>query len=116
MTITRERSAEAAVKCQRHLAIIELRTDLLSRNPWNPNRMTPEIRRKLRRNLKRDGFVAPILVRKLGDRFQIINGEHRWKIAKELKYQTIPCVVLDKQRAIAVASGLAPPALAQTRS
>jgi len=80
---------------QRTLAITELRVDLLDANPWNPNRMTQEIRSKLRLNLKRDGFVAPLLVRKQGDRYQIVNGEHRWQIAKELAYTTVPCVVLE---------------------
>ncbi len=81
-------------KERRYLSITELRTDLLEPNPWNPNRMTEAIRRKLVLNLKRDGFVAPLLVRKLGDRYQIVNGEHRWRIAQELGYQTVPCVVL----------------------
>ncbi len=81
-------------KERRYLSITELRTDLLEPNPWNPNRMTEAIRRKLALNLKCDGFVAPLLVRKLGDRYQIVNGEHRWRIARELGYQTVPCVVL----------------------
>ena len=80
---------------QRYLAITELQTDLLEPNPWNPNRMTPEIRKKLLLNLRRDGFVNPLTVRKLGNRYQIINGEHRWQIAKELGYATVPCVVLE---------------------
>ena len=53
---------------QRYLAITELRVDRLEANDWNANRMTQEIRAKLRLNLRRDGFVAPLLVRKLGDR------------------------------------------------
>ncbi len=81
---------------RKYLTITELRGDLLDPNPWNPNRMTPEIRRKLRLNLQRDGFVSPLLVRKLDGRYQIVNGEHRWMIAKELGYQTVPCVVLDQ--------------------
>ncbi len=80
---------------QRYLAITELRTDLLEPNPWNRNRMTPEIRKKLLLNLKRDSFVNPLTVRKVGDRYQIINGEHRWAIAKELDHKTVPCVVLE---------------------
>ncbi len=83
------------MKKQRELAITELPVDLLQPNEWNPNRMTPEIRKKLQLNLKRDGFVAPLLVRKLGDRYQIVNGEHRWQIAQELEYETVPCVVLE---------------------
>ena len=68
--------------------------DVLDPNPWNPNRMTPEMRKTLRLNLQREGFVNPLTVREVGNRFQIINGEHRWRIAQELGYQTVPCVVL----------------------
>jgi ParB family chromosome partitioning protein len=81
---------------RKYLTITELRVDVLDPNPWNPNRMTPEVRAKLRLNLQRDGFVAPIIVRRLGDRFEIVNGEHRRQVAKELGFQTIPCVVLEK--------------------
>ena len=82
---------------RKYLTITEIIIGKLEPNPWNPNRMTPEIRRKLKLDLERHGFVAPIVVRKLqGDRYQIINGEHRWQIAKELKYTSVPCVVLDK--------------------
>ncbi len=80
---------------QRYLAITELQVDRLEANDWNANRMTQEIRAKLRLNLKRDGFVAPLLVRKIGNRYQIVNGEHRWQIAQELGYATVPCVVLE---------------------
>ena len=80
---------------RKYLTITELLIDRLEPNPWNPNRMTPEIRQKLQLNLRRDGFVSPIVVRKLGDRYQIVNGEHRWMIAKKLGYGTVPCVVLE---------------------
>ena len=60
---------------RKYLTITELIIDKLEANAWNPNRMTPDIRRKLKLDLERHGFVAPIVVRKLTkDRFQIING------------------------------------------
>ena len=61
---------------RKYLTIIELRIDLLDPNPWNPNRMTPEIRRKLKLDLEWHGFVAPIVVHEVDGRYQIINGEH----------------------------------------
>ena len=77
------------------LTITELDVDLLDPNPWNPNRMTPSMKKKLRLNLKRDGFVNPLTVRPLDGRYQIINGEHRWTVAKEIGHRTVPCVVLE---------------------
>jgi ParB/RepB/Spo0J family partition protein len=77
------------------LTITEIDVDLLDPNPWNPNRMTPSMKKKLRLNLKRDGFVNPLTVRPTGDRYQIINGEHRWSVAKNLGHRTVPCVILE---------------------
>ncbi len=67
-------------------------------NPWNPNRMDDRTWAKIRANLQREGFVKPLVVRNHPERpeaFQIIDGEHRWKIACELKLATVPCMVID---------------------
>lgn len=70
-------------------------------NPWNPNRMMPEMRHKLKAYIEREGLVEPIVVRPKGDQFEILGGYHRWVIAQELGYQTVPCsiVELDDRRA-----------------
>ena len=56
----------------------------LNANPWNPNRVPPDLYEKLRAYLEREGFVEPLVVRPKGDRFEILGGFHRWKIAGEL--------------------------------
>jgi ParB/RepB/Spo0J family partition protein len=77
------------------LTIVEIGVEKLTPNPWNPNRMSGEMRAKLRAYIEREGFVEPIVVRAHGDGFQILGGFHRWRIAKELGYRTVPCVVVD---------------------
>ena len=86
---------------QRELGVEELPVDQLSPNPWNPNRVAPEMFAKLRAYIEREGFVEPLVVRPMDDRYQILGGEHRWRIAQELEYSTVPCVVveLDDRRA-----------------
>ncbi|MBZ0268989.1 ParB/RepB/Spo0J family partition protein, partial [bacterium] len=78
------------------LRIRELPVESLLPNPWNPNRVPAETFAKLRAYIEREGFVEPLVVRPLDkDTFQILGGFHRWRIAKELAYESVPCVVVD---------------------
>ena len=83
------------------LLVREIAIGSLGPNPWNPNRVPPDLFEKLRAYIEREGFVEPLVVRPKGDRFEILGGFHRWKIAGELGYETVPCVVveLDDRRA-----------------
>jgi len=62
-------------------------------NPWNPNRMSKDKLTKLRSEINARGFMVPVLVRPFGESLQIVDGEHRWRIAKEQGLEKIPCVV-----------------------
>lgn len=78
------------------LTVQEIGVEKLTPNPWNPNRMSEEMRAKLKAYLQREGFVEPLVVRPHGkDGYQILGGFHRWEIARELGYATVPCVVVD---------------------
>jgi ParB family chromosome partitioning protein len=79
----------------------EIEVGKLKPNPWNPNRMSEEMYHKLKAYVKREGLVEPIVVRPVGDGYEILGGFHRWKIAKELGYETVLCAVveLDDRRA-----------------
>jgi len=65
---------------------------LLQPNPWNPNKQDPETFRKEKVSLQRFGFVVPIIVRPVpgSKKFEIIDGEHRWKAAVELHMEFVP--------------------------
>lgn len=63
----------------------EVEIDLLEPNPWNPNQMSDDMLAKEIESIHQFGFVDPITVREVeGDdrRRQIIDGEHRWSVAK----------------------------------
>ena len=83
------------------LTIQHIGVEKLTPNPWNPNRMSDEMRAKLKVYIQREGFVEPLVVRPKDNGFEILGGFHRWGIAKELGYETVPCVVqnLDDRRA-----------------
>lgn len=60
----------------------------------NPQYLTPEQMESLKRSMKRDGFVAPILVRPIsGGKFEVISGNHRFMASQELGLKDVPCVV-----------------------
>lgn len=78
--------------------VVNIKTDLLEANPWNVNRMSKPMMKKLAAYLKREGLVEPIVVRPhptKDGRFEILGGFHRWTICKdELGYETVPCVIV----------------------
>lgn len=88
------------------MEVVHLDIHNLTPNPWNVNRMSKVMMRKLAAYLKREGLVEPIVVRPHPERhgkYEILGGFHRWSICKdELGYESIPCVVvegLDDKRA-----------------
>lgn len=77
------------------LTVTEISVEKLTPNSWNPNRMSDEMRAKLKAYIQREGFVEPLVVRPKEDGYQILGGFHRWVIARELGYQNVPCVIAD---------------------
>lgn len=80
----------------RHLAI-----DVLRPNSWNTNRVSAPTYAKLKAYVEREGMLQPLVVRPADDGYEIISGEHRWRICRELGHDTVPCIVaeLDDARA-----------------
>jgi ParB/RepB/Spo0J family partition protein len=85
------------------LRVVEIPVDRLRPNPWNPNRVPPDLFEKLRAYIEREGFVEPLVVRPAAEagHYEILGGYHRWQVAKELGYESVPCnvVTLDDRRA-----------------
>lgn len=59
-------------------------------NPWNPNRMDDFMFEKELESIRRFGFVVPVVIRITPRGSEIIDGEHRWRAAKELRIDSIP--------------------------
>lgn len=60
----------------------------------NPNEMDDATMDALREEVRR-GFLQPIVVRRVGDRYGMVDGEHRMLVVREQGYETIPAVVID---------------------
>lgn len=73
----------------------EVPTASLTPNPWNPNRQSARVHQAELESIRRYGFIDPITVREVDGALQIVDGEHRWRAAKELDIATIPVAVVD---------------------
>jgi ParB family chromosome partitioning protein len=75
---------------------IEADIDRLAPNDFQPRGQVGETRlQELAGSIKANGIIQPIVVRRVGDRFQIIAGERRWRAAKLAGLLRVPIVVRD---------------------
>jgi ParB family chromosome partitioning protein len=75
---------------------VEADIDRLEPNDFQPRGHVDEARlHELAQSIRANGIIQPIVVRKLGDRFQIIAGERRWRAAKIAGLLRVPVVVRD---------------------
>jgi len=75
---------------------LEVPVESLEPNPYQPRSpLDPEALTALAASIRESGIVQPILVRRVGPRFQIIAGERRWRAAQRLGLATVPVTVRD---------------------
>jgi len=75
---------------------LETDIDRLAPNQYQPRGVMDDSRlQELAQSIKTNGVIQPIVVRKVGDRFQIIAGERRWRAAKLAGLLRVPIVVRD---------------------
>jgi len=68
----------------------------LEPNPFQPrSAMDPARLSELTASIRESGMVQPILVRRHGERYQIIAGERRWRAAQQAGLANVPVVVRD---------------------
>jgi ParB family chromosome partitioning protein len=77
-------------------ALHQIPVDLIDPNPLQPRRLVAEEGLKeLAESIQSTGLVQPVLVRKAGERYQLVAGERRWRAACRAKLQVIPAIVRD---------------------
>jgi len=75
---------------------VEADIDRLEPNDFQPRSYVDDARlQELAQSIRANGIIQPIVVRRIGDRFQIIAGERRWRAAKVAGLLRVPVVVRD---------------------
>ncbi len=76
-------------------SITELPLELIAPNPDQPRTdLDDEAIAELAESLRRVGLLQPIIVRPLGDQYQIIAGERRWRAARLAGLEKVPVRVI----------------------
>lgn len=75
-------------------ATIELPIDAIAPNPQQPRKdFDDKALQDLAASLRQSGVLQPVVVRRLGDGYQLIVGERRWRAAKLAGITRIPAVI-----------------------
>jgi ParB family chromosome partitioning protein len=75
---------------------LEVDLDLLSPNPFQPRlQMDEQGLADLAHSVKQNGVIQPIVVRRRGDRYEIVAGERRWRAAQMAGLLRVPITVRD---------------------
>jgi ParB family chromosome partitioning protein len=78
------------------LGALEVEVDRLAPNAFQPRGQIEDAGlEELTRSIQSSGLIQPIIVRKIGDRFQIIAGERRWRAARKAGLLRVPVIVRD---------------------
>lgn len=75
---------------------VELDIDLLTPNPSQPRAHIDEARlEELAQSIRANGVIQPLIVRRVGERYEIVAGERRWRAAQRAGLLKVPIVVRD---------------------
>lgn len=74
----------------------QIQVHKIKRNKHQPRKLFKEDEiRQLAESIKQNGQIAPIVVRKVDDNYELIVGERRWRASQVLKKETISAVVIE---------------------
>ena len=75
-------------------SIIEISLESIQVNPYQPRTyFDEESLRELSSSIKELGVIQPITVRKVGDLFQLVSGERRYRASKLIGNKSIPAYI-----------------------
>ena len=70
--------------------------DMIQANPSQPRTVfDPEKIEELAQSIRANGIIQPLIVRKVGDKYQLIAGERRLRAARQAMLDSVPVVVQD---------------------
>jgi ParB family chromosome partitioning protein len=72
---------------------LQIDIDLIEPSPFQPRtRFREEALEELMRSIQASGIIQPLVVRPIGNRFQLIAGERRWRAAQRAGLSKVPVI------------------------
>lgn len=79
-----------------HKEVIYIDVDKIIPNIYQPRKyFNEEALNELSKSIKQYGIIQPITVRKIGENFELVAGERRWRAAQKVGLKVIPCTIVD---------------------
>jgi ParB family chromosome partitioning protein len=76
--------------------LLRIPIDEIEPNPMQPRTVfQPERLHELAQSIRENGIIQPLVVRRHGEKYQLVAGERRWRAAKLMGMSEIPAVVQD---------------------
>ena len=99
--------AAAAAHVPPAAGYLEIQVHLVEPSPYQARREIPaEQLAELAESIRSEGLLQPIVVRRHGDKFQLIAGERRWRAFQLLNIRTIPARIVEASDASSASIGL----------
>lgn len=76
------------------MEVIELPIEVLKEATWNVNQIDEAMLQRLRMSIGKYGLVQNLVVRKVGDGYEVLSGNQRLKLLREFKLTKVPCVIV----------------------
>jgi ParB family transcriptional regulator, chromosome partitioning protein len=87
-------AAGTAVALAPSEGLLQVDIDLIDPSPYQPRtRFREEALDELARSIRASGIVQPLVARRIGNRYQLIAGERRWRAAQRAGLTRVPAVV-----------------------
>ena len=77
------------------MEIVELPIAILGEAPWNVNQIDEPMMQRLRVSIGKYGLVQNLVVRKVANAYEVLSGNHRLKLLRELEVKKVPCAIVD---------------------
>lgn len=77
------------------MEIIELPVEALKEASWNVNQIDHAMLQRLRSSINKYGLVQNLVVRPIGNTYEVLSGNQRLMLLREFKVSKVPCVVVE---------------------
>ncbi len=87
-------AAEPLTQTVQHSSQKEIAVDRITPSPFQPRRTFDEAKiDELAASIRNQGIIQPLVVRPMGDGFELIAGERRWRAAMRAGLSRVPVVI-----------------------